>query len=188
MTSAGKLIVGTVIITAAVATAKYLHKETVQDTTTMVEPAPAERLTWRAAPLAGSQGDLIDRSGAMRLASAEETTAPPPFSPLVDSEPRFAVSVESSHSSPRPPLPFSINPASGSGNGLTMVDDEESAVMCDGIEFVHHTVQFGETLQQIAVKYTGRQDTYMSIYQANLDILASPTEISPGIVLKIPVR
>jgi nucleoid-associated protein YgaU len=189
MTSAGKLIIGTLIVTAAVATAKYLHEDPMPAPPVGYEQAPAEKLTWRNAPLNASPGDSNQTAPALQLTSAQEVVeSPASLSPIVDYNSRQVGSFESAASTHRPPLPFSTASVSRAKGGLTTVDDEEIASEFGPGNFVHHTVQFGETLPQIAMQYTGRQDTYLLIYHANLDVLKSPADLSPGIVLKIPVR
>ena len=49
-----------------------------------------------------------------------------------------------------------------------------------------YTVKPGDTLSGIARKFLGHADEYMRIFDANRDQLASPGDIRPGQVLKIP--
>ena len=49
-----------------------------------------------------------------------------------------------------------------------------------------YTVKPGDTLSGIARKFLGHADEYMRIFDANRDQLASPDDIRPGQVLKIP--
>ena len=49
-----------------------------------------------------------------------------------------------------------------------------------------YTVQPGDTLSKISIKYYGSSRRYMEIYDANRDILSSATNIRVGQVLRIP--
>jgi LysM repeat protein len=50
-----------------------------------------------------------------------------------------------------------------------------------------YTVQPGDTLSRIASKLMGSAGKYGSLFEANKDILKSPSALQPGMVLKIPV-
>ena len=199
MTSAGKLLFGTCILAASFFTAKYLHQS---PATNPIGPEPkptAAKLNWQVHPRSepASSGlrevaTAVEAKGEVRFArltSATEAVAPPlpaesrPVSTNLvgaDPNPRSIAA--------RTPLPFAIAASPRPESQLLAVDDEEVGNNPDAKEFVQHTVQFGETLPQIAMQYTGRRESYMTIYQANLDVLSSPAEITPGIVLKIPLR
>ena len=49
-----------------------------------------------------------------------------------------------------------------------------------------HTVVSGDTLAGIARKYYGKSGQWQKIAEANKDVLADPTKLKPGMVLKIP--
>lgn len=194
MSSAGKLFFGTSILVAAIFTARYVHHNSPPPIPTIpkVQP-PAAKLTWQvpatAAPAPGpiEIATAREASGEVqfaRLTSAQEAVAPPE---PIDRNASTGQSAASSNSS-RPPVPFVVSPSARPESQLMAVDDEEADSPSAAGEVVHHTVQFGETLPQIAMQYTGRRENYMAIYQANLDVLTNPAEITPGIVLKIPVR
>ena len=85
----------------------------------------------------------------------------------------------------RPPIPLA--PARPHSN-LSQVQRHETASASAEADFVEHTVQFGETLPQLASKYLGNREAYLSIYTANLDVLSNPADVTPGLVLKIPVN
>ena len=50
----------------------------------------------------------------------------------------------------------------------------------------HHVVQSGDTLGKIAKKYYGDASLYMTIFDANKDLLKDPNRIFPGQKLRIP--
>ncbi len=54
-------------------------------------------------------------------------------------------------------------------------------------QFLPHTVEQGESLQSISVRYFGKPDFYLDIYLANRDQLSSPVGVPVGTVLKVPV-
>lgn len=183
-------MVGTLIMSAAFATAKYLHRTPAPPTIPTERKSVAAPLKWQVHPIAAPTSDrlrpiptLSDASGGSshaQLMSGQE----PVSVQSVEATSRFVAAPVGT----RPPLPFHVGEAAGSTSELVEVDDEEVDVNSGAQEFVQHTVQFGETLPQIAMRYTGRREAYMAIYQANLDVLTSPADLSPGIVLKIPVR
>lgn len=49
-----------------------------------------------------------------------------------------------------------------------------------------HEVQSGDTLGKIAKKYYGDASLYMTIFDANKDLLKDPNKIFPGQKLRIP--
>jgi nucleoid-associated protein YgaU len=49
-----------------------------------------------------------------------------------------------------------------------------------------HTVQDGETLYSLAIRYFGDGDKFVDIYRCNRDILSTPDLLIPGTVLTIP--
>lgn len=50
----------------------------------------------------------------------------------------------------------------------------------------YHEVQKGDTLGKIAKKYYGDPSLYMTIFEANKDLLKDPNKIFPGQKLRIP--
>jgi nucleoid-associated protein YgaU len=50
----------------------------------------------------------------------------------------------------------------------------------------YHMVAPGETLSHISLKYYGKANEYMKIFEANRDILDNPDLIKPGQKLRIP--
>lgn len=49
-----------------------------------------------------------------------------------------------------------------------------------------HVVVDGDTLSTLAVRYLGRADAYLEIYEANRDVLDNPDLLPIGAVLRIP--
>jgi nucleoid-associated protein YgaU len=50
----------------------------------------------------------------------------------------------------------------------------------------YHEVQKGDTLGKIAKQYYGDASLYMTIFEANKDLLKDPNRIFPGQKLRIP--
>jgi nucleoid-associated protein YgaU len=53
-------------------------------------------------------------------------------------------------------------------------------------EFDEYTVQFGDTLSEIAERFLGSQTRYRDIYEANRDRMASPDQLKVGKAIRIP--
>jgi nucleoid-associated protein YgaU len=51
---------------------------------------------------------------------------------------------------------------------------------------LRHTVEDGDTLTKIALRYLGRADAYRRIYDLNRDVLSTPDLLPIGAVLQIP--
>jgi nucleoid-associated protein YgaU len=52
--------------------------------------------------------------------------------------------------------------------------------------FTDYTVQNGDTLQKISMKFFGTTKKWKKIFNANQDVLKTPDKVRPGMVLKIP--
>jgi nucleoid-associated protein YgaU len=52
--------------------------------------------------------------------------------------------------------------------------------------FVRHTVHEGETLFSLALLYYKDDRRFVDIFEANRDVIPSPTQLTPGSVLIIP--
>ncbi|MGZ0171484.1 MAG: LysM peptidoglycan-binding domain-containing protein [Planctomycetales bacterium] len=52
--------------------------------------------------------------------------------------------------------------------------------------FITHEVVAGDNLSRIAKQYLGSHSKYLTLYEANRDVLASPDDLSLGMKLKIP--
>ena len=50
----------------------------------------------------------------------------------------------------------------------------------------YHEVQKGDTLGKIAKQYYGDVSLYMTVFEANKDLLKDPNKIFPGQKLRIP--
>ena len=51
-----------------------------------------------------------------------------------------------------------------------------------------HIVEAGQTLSSISTLYYGRADGWQKILEANSDLLQNPSQIRPGMRLKIPPK
>lgn len=70
-------------------------------------------------------------------------------------------------------------------------DRAEAEAESSGGSKAEHTVESGETLSGIAMKYYGSadRDDWMAIYEVNKDVIGdNPNLIKPGQVLTIPDR
>ena len=54
--------------------------------------------------------------------------------------------------------------------------------------FITHEVVAGDNLSGLAKKYLGSHTKYLTLYEANRDVLATPDDLSLGMKLKIPVQ
>jgi nucleoid-associated protein YgaU len=63
---------------------------------------------------------------------------------------------------------------------------EPGAAPADNAYTQTHVVQSGDTLGKIAKKYYGDASLYMTIFDANKDLLKDPNKIFPGQKLRIP--
>lgn len=58
----------------------------------------------------------------------------------------------------------------------------------DNQQYKEVTVKRGQSLSELALKYLGNSDKYMTIFSANKDVLSSPDNVKPGMKLRIPVE
>ncbi|QDU38140.1 LysM domain/BON superfamily protein [Maioricimonas rarisocia] len=49
-----------------------------------------------------------------------------------------------------------------------------------------YTVQYGDTLSGLAIRFLGTSRRYLDLYEANRDVLASPDDLRVGMTLRIP--
>lgn len=82
----------------------------------------------------------------------------------------------------RPTGSFDI-PSSGSSAGRSKAS---GAASNSRPGFITHKVVAGDNLSKLAEKYLGSHSKYLTLYEANRDLLASPDDLSPGMELKIP--
>lgn len=196
MTSTGKLIAGTMIIAASVMTAKYLHQQPAAEIDNRpATQAPAPRLKWQIRESANhgqtslqpmEQGQFVNPTSFAQLASAQVDDAQTALGSVAPPEMQLPSIGSAPGDARRQAIPFAVS--SEPVSPLMMVDDEELDPASRVGDYVPHTVQFGETLPDIALQYFGQREAYMAIYQANLDVLTNPAAIEPGIVLKIPAH
>jgi nucleoid-associated protein YgaU len=53
--------------------------------------------------------------------------------------------------------------------------------------FVNHEVQVGDSLDDLALQFYGEQSAWLTIFQANRDLLPDATVLEPGMNLRIPM-
>jgi nucleoid-associated protein YgaU len=72
----------------------------------------------------------------------------------------------------------------------TSVREQETMVTTVEIEeketFTNYTVQKGDTLQKISMKFFGTTKKWKKIFDLNRDVLKAPDKVRPGMVLRIP--
>ena len=54
--------------------------------------------------------------------------------------------------------------------------------------FITHEVVAGDNLSRLAMQYLGSHTKYLTLFEANRDVLATPDDLSLGMKLKIPVK
>jgi len=65
--------------------------------------------------------------------------------------------------------------------------EEMSAPAAGEIKYTSYTIQPGDTLQKISMKFYGTTRKWKMLYNENKDVLKSPDKIRPGKTIKIPV-
>jgi len=119
-----------------------------------------------------------DPDSRRRLAAHEGTTGRPRFAP--------------------PQVALDGNTAADNGSsGVGAVSGTMAEVLANGNsantdtvattpEYFEYTVQFGDTLSEIAEKHLGSQSRYREVYEANKDRMASPDHLRVGKAIRIP--
>lgn len=131
-------------------------------------------------PAISHDGVLIDPSGQLRPARPLRHPTPRP----ADSESKTLNAVSA--------LPALSD--TGSSTGLSdstsepIVSDARppDSASTDRPQYEEYTVQFGDTLSEIAERFLGSQARYRDIYEANRDRMASPDQLKVGKAIRIP--
>jgi LysM repeat protein len=74
----------------------------------------------------------------------------------------------------------------GSGYEYVTVDSSAPDITSKAGPNEKYTVQKGDTLQKISMKFYGTTKRWMKLYKANQDKLSGPDKVRPGQVLDIP--
>jgi LysM repeat protein len=101
-----------------------------------------------------------------------------------------------------PPAPINPSVADEAGSKANALDHEsaDAAVATAGANHdttmttanslptsgVQYTVQPGDTLSGLAAQYLGNNSRYIELFDANRELLATPDDLKPGMVLMIP--
>jgi len=100
-----------------------------------------------------------------------------------------------------PPAPISPDPAPETAPTANDLDHEATAEAASAIPDTqraatsatapptggpHYIVQPGDTLSSLAAQYLGSHSRYVELFDANREILATPDDLEPGMVLTIP--
>ncbi|GAB5443848.1 MAG: hypothetical protein Fues2KO_41970 [Fuerstiella sp.] len=136
---------------------------------TGIEQAAAQP-TESGPPPISHDGVLIDPSGRMRPALPETG--------------RVASATDNRSNQPADSSTIvAASPPKGSQTASGPDADDFSAAPP---EFDEYTVQFGDTLSEIAERFLGSQTRYRDIYEANRDRMASPDQLKVGKAIRIP--
>jgi nucleoid-associated protein YgaU len=65
-------------------------------------------------------------------------------------------------------------------------EEEESLPASEEKKYTSYTIQNGDTLQKISMKFYGTTRKWKMLYNENKDVLKSPDKIRPGKTIKIP--
>ncbi|MDA1165686.1 MAG: LysM peptidoglycan-binding domain-containing protein, partial [Planctomycetota bacterium] len=68
----------------------------------------------------------------------------------------------------------------------SVVKETSGTIATTNLKVVFHEVVAGDNLSRLAEKYLGSHSKYLELYEANRDLLGSPDDLSPGMMLKIP--
>lgn len=79
-------------------------------------------------------------------------------------------------------------PIEGNRGYITQSITPEIAQPEIGPSYEKYTVQKGDTLQKISKKFFGTSKRWISLFDANKDVLKGPNKVYPGQVLRIPSR
>ncbi|MFO1094460.1 MAG: LysM peptidoglycan-binding domain-containing protein [Planctomycetaceae bacterium] len=77
----------------------------------------------------------------------------------------------------------SAAPAEIAAAADVMLPDERDEQLVE-----HYTVRSGDTLSSLAAHFLGNSVRYLELFEANREILATPDDLQPGMVLIVPVR
>lgn len=122
-------------------------------------------------PPISHDGVLIDPSGRMR-----------PALPETD-----GVASATTDRSNRPEDDGSTDVAASTATGQQSANEPDADdFSAPPPEFDEYTVQFGDTLSEIAERFLGTQTRYRDIYEANRDRMASPDQLKVGKAIRIP--
>jgi nucleoid-associated protein YgaU len=144
---------------------------------------------WRGASDDPFAQQVERRVGAPEWNPNAATTMPPPAATAAITQPRAL-----------PPEPTSYQTMRPVGTLLAPIDgivDSEPAVQAapeatpssyQSSGELRHTVEDGDNLTKIALRYLGRADAYHQIYELNRDVLSTPDLLPIGAVLRIPAR
>lgn len=98
-----------------------------------------------------------------------------------------------------PPAPIAAEPRPATATPAMAADQEAAAGVAAQIPFdvvedhpasapdgQHYTVQPGDTLSSLAAEFLGNHGRYVELFEANREVLATPDDLRPGMVLHIP--
>ncbi|MEW4527166.1 LysM peptidoglycan-binding domain-containing protein [Maioricimonas sp. JC845] len=118
----------------------------------------------------------ITREEGPAGSNLSETVAPPAIAVPSPVEIGFEVAGfdDDGESDPSGPRPSGLNAPGTDGSSRS---SSEPAT---------YTVQYGDTLSGLSIRFLGTSRRYLEIYEANRDVLASPDDLRVGMKLRIP--
>ncbi len=147
---------------------------------------------WPDAFWHGGADDPFGTHVERRVTSGSASTDRLPAATAAITQPESPNATPAYHRSFRPVgtllPPIDSVPEEPEGDGVFEVPQVSPAepLLPGGV--TRHTVEDGDTLTQLAVRYLGRADAYWRIYEANRDVLTNPDLLPIGAVLEIPPR
>jgi nucleoid-associated protein YgaU len=81
----------------------------------------------------------------------------------------------------------SVGTQSGEVKGDKVERSRQSSTTSSS-KFITHEVVAGDNLSRLAKQYLGSHAKYLTLFEANRDVLATPDDLSLGMKLKIPVK
>lgn len=157
----------------------YTEAETAHTPRGAANPPPAAPIVGHADPL------LPGAAGAFALRAGPPDPIRPiaPPSTATPATPTAEPTAPTVQTAPAPRAAASVVEAVPAGSEC---EPAVSAASPASSEPRRYTVQPGDTLSGLAVRFLGRHSRYLEIFEANRELLATPDDLRPGMLLTIP--